>query len=428
MIQSTCTPVNANFIELAFILSACQRASASRVTAIVPYLGYSRQTRKAKSRVPVSAADVASMLEEACVDAIYTVDVHDVQIAGFYSSRCAFENGSIIPTAARFLASGRELRAPVVVAPHASGVQLAMAFVEALREVLSGRDPHASGGATDDSAAAAATAAAAALTLTEDEMAASVPEVRERRPSIGRERRETPRGDASVQLAMLLPVERRGAKELELTGMVAGCDAILVDDMVDTGNTIVRASRELIARGVSAEPRPLRTICMSLSPSSHLPVAHTLQAARVFAVAAHGLLSGECADRLARCEELSYLVVSNTVPTAAALPAHHKLRRKLAILSVAPMVAHHICELAGLPPPDVDPRMPTHPIHGSLTAARAGGAIAPDYLMQQWVGSSGRHHRAGPTSDSLFDGTESMQEDASESVTTASEYSANYGW
>ena len=89
VVQATCDPVNTNLIELTLILSACKRAAARSVTAVVPYLGYSRQSRKKKSRVPVSAADVASLLEEACVDAVITVDLHDEQIAGLLGqARC----------------------------------------------------------------------------------------------------------------------------------------------------------------------------------------------------------------------------------------------------------------------------------------------------------------------------------------------------
>ena len=148
VVQSTCTPVNANLIELTLILSACKRASARRVTAVAPYLGYSRMTRKAKSRVPVSAADVASLLEEACVDGLLTVDIHDDQIGGFYSPRCAFEYVSLIPTFARFLLDNCEdLRKPIVVAPHSTCVPRAMMFVEALRKHYAadaqGREPAA---------------------------------------------------------------------------------------------------------------------------------------------------------------------------------------------------------------------------------------------------------------------------------------------
>ena len=105
VVQSTCHPVNDTVIELALIISACQRASARRVTAVTPYLAYSRQAIKSESRVPISSADVANLFEEACLDALVTVDIRDPQIAGFYSPRCAFHNCSYNAAAARFLYS-----------------------------------------------------------------------------------------------------------------------------------------------------------------------------------------------------------------------------------------------------------------------------------------------------------------------------------
>lgn len=271
VLQSTCDPVNSHLVELALMLTACKRASARRVTAVVPYLGYSRQTRKDKSRVPISAADVAAMLEECCVDALVTVDVHDPQIAGFYSPSCCFENLSYVPVVARYLSTLR-LRSPVVVTQQATAVERAVALVDALRmSIVSASHatptPNAgvgAGGAYGSASAASATPA----------------------------------------LAMLLPVEVRGAKEFELTGDVAGRDAILIADMVNSGTHFVRASKELILRG----------------------------AARVIAFATHGLLSSEGFDRLARSEDLERVVVTNTVPTViSALPAQHNLRRKLEV-------------------------------------------------------------------------------------------------
>lgn len=194
---------------------------------------------------------------------------------------------------------------------------------------------------------------------------------------------------------------------------VAGRDAIIVDDMVDTGTTVVRAARELIARG----------------------------ATRVFAVAAHGILSGDAADRLARCEELSLVVLTNTLPTLSTmLPASHRLRRKLAVLSVAPLLAHRISKLAELPPPDVDPSVPTHPLHG-------GGSVANPELPPAYLSHQGNPHRRGQGNPhgvaQSADGSlerylaegfatsprESHQGsivDGTESLTTASEYSVNY--
>lgn len=299
VVQSLAHPTNDHVIELALILSACRRASARRVCAIIPYLAYTRQTCKSASRVPVSAADLASIFEEACVNALVTVDIHTEQIAGFYSPRCAVECDTWLPTAARFL-HAHGLSAPVVVAPHASGVARSVAFFDALRA------QHQAGQAG----------------------AASAP-----------------------TLAMLLPaVGANGGKSLELTGDVLGRDAIVVDDIIDSGNSAVRSSYELIEHG----------------------------AARVFVVATHALLSRDARDRLAKAP-IELVVTTNSVPTViTGLPAGHKLRRKLAVLSVAPLLAHRIAALAGLPRPDVDPAVPTYAMHaGGSRAMPAAGAPSP---------------------------------------------------
>ena len=134
--------------------------------------------------------------------------------------------------------------------------------------------------------------------------------------------------------------------------------------MIDTGMTLTKASRELIARGASC----------------------------VVAFATHALLSQDSADRLARCEELSFIIISNSVPIMATLPKDHALRRKLAVLSVAPMIAHHICKLSGLPLPDMDPQEPTHALHVSsnLTEEQPHSAA---YLMKKPRGRSSKAAR-----------------------------------
>ena len=84
LIQSTCKPVNNNLMELLVMIDACRRASAGRITAVIPYFGYARQDRKAKSRDPISAKLVANMLTAAGADRILTMDLHAAQIQGFF--------------------------------------------------------------------------------------------------------------------------------------------------------------------------------------------------------------------------------------------------------------------------------------------------------------------------------------------------------
>ena len=84
VVQSTCSPVNDNLMELLIMIDACRRASAGRITAVIPYFGYARQDRKAKGRDPISAKLVANMIEAAGADRVLTMDLHASQIQGFF--------------------------------------------------------------------------------------------------------------------------------------------------------------------------------------------------------------------------------------------------------------------------------------------------------------------------------------------------------
>ena len=84
IVQSTCNPVNDNLMELIIMIDAFKRASAGRITAVMPYFGYARQDRKAKARDPISAKVVANMLEAAGADRVLTMDLHASQIQGFF--------------------------------------------------------------------------------------------------------------------------------------------------------------------------------------------------------------------------------------------------------------------------------------------------------------------------------------------------------
>ena len=84
LVQSTCGPVNNNLMELLIMIDSCKRASAGRITAVIPYFGYARQDRKSKARDPISAKLVANLITAAGADRVLTMDLHAAQIQGFF--------------------------------------------------------------------------------------------------------------------------------------------------------------------------------------------------------------------------------------------------------------------------------------------------------------------------------------------------------
>ena len=84
IVQSTCSPVNENLMELLIMIDAARRASAGRITAVIPYFGYARQDRKARSRDPITAKLVADIITSAGADRVLTMDLHAAQIQGFF--------------------------------------------------------------------------------------------------------------------------------------------------------------------------------------------------------------------------------------------------------------------------------------------------------------------------------------------------------
>ena len=129
VIQSTCQPVNDNLVELLLLIDAFRRSSASRITAVIPYFGYSRQDKKVSPRVPISAKLVADLLQVAGVDRVITMDLHAGQIQGFFN--VPVDNLYSAP----IILDDIKTRFPkdlVVVSPDAGGVERARAYAKRL--------------------------------------------------------------------------------------------------------------------------------------------------------------------------------------------------------------------------------------------------------------------------------------------------------
>ena len=135
LIQSTCKPVNDNLMELLVMIDACRRASAGRITAVIPYFGYARQDRKAKSRDPISAKLVANMLTAAGADRILTMDLHAAQIQGFFDIPLDHLLGNVTFVEYfmnKFPESGYNHEDFVVVSPDVGSVARARTFAQKL--------------------------------------------------------------------------------------------------------------------------------------------------------------------------------------------------------------------------------------------------------------------------------------------------------
>jgi ribose-phosphate pyrophosphokinase len=133
VIQSTCKPVNDNLVELLLLIDAFKRSSANRITAVIPYFGYSRQDKKVNPRVPISAKLIADLLESTGVHRVITMDLHAGQIQGFFN--CPVDNLYAAP----IIIDDIKTRHPenlVVVSPDAGGVERARAYAKRLHASL----------------------------------------------------------------------------------------------------------------------------------------------------------------------------------------------------------------------------------------------------------------------------------------------------
>lgn len=133
IIQPTCQPVNTNLMELLIMIDALKRASAGRITAVIPYYGYARQDRKDKPRVPITAKLVANMITRAGTDRLLTIDLHANQIVGFF--QIPVDHLYAAPVILKYVA-GQNYQNLTIVSPDAGGVERARAFAVRLNAQL----------------------------------------------------------------------------------------------------------------------------------------------------------------------------------------------------------------------------------------------------------------------------------------------------
>ena len=187
LIQSTCSPTNDHLMELLIMGDACKRASAGRITAVIPYYGYARQDRKVAPRVPITAKLVADLLSTAGMDRILTMELHAGQIQGFFDIPVdnLYSSDRLCQRAERIF----PMKNVVVVSPDAGGVERARAFAKRLGAGLAIIDKRRSG------------------------------------PNV--------------------------AEVMHIIGDVEGKTAILVDDMIDTAGTLTKAANAVAANGAT---------------------------------------------------------------------------------------------------------------------------------------------------------------------------------
>jgi ribose-phosphate pyrophosphokinase len=250
VVQSTCAPTNESVMELLIMVDALKRASAERISAVIPYFGYARQDRRPRSsRVPISAKLVADLLQTAGVDRVLTMDLHADQIQGFFD--IPVDNIYASPVLLGDLRT-KNYDDLIVVSPDVGGVVRARALAKQLGCDLAIID--------------------------------------KRRPK------------ANVSEVM------------NVIGDIEGRNCVIMDDMIDTAGTLVKAAEVLKARG----------------------------AKKVYAYCTHPIFSGPAIERIAKGEALDEVVVTNTIPLSEAGRACKKIRQ----LTVAPLIAETIQRIA----------------------------------------------------------------------------------
>jgi len=245
VIQSTSFPANDHLMELLIITDALRRASARRITAVIPYFGYARQDRKVGSRSPISAKLVANMITHAGVDRVMTLDLHAGQIQGFFD--IPTDNLYASPVMVRDIKERFDLSNVMVVSPDVGGVVRARGLAKRINTPLA-----------------------------------------------------------------IIDKRRERACDSEVMNVIGGCagfTCILIDDLVDSGGTLVNAADALLANG----------------------------AKDVYAYITHGVLSGGAAARITGWRLKELVITDSIQPTEAVRKAAN-----IRTLSIGPLIAEAI--------------------------------------------------------------------------------------
>ncbi len=249
IVQSTSFPANDHLMELLICIDALRRASARRITAVLPYFGYARQDRKSEGRTPISAKLVANLITKAGADRVLTIDLHAGQIQGFFD--IPTDNlfaGPVMRDDIRTVYGDKNL---MFVSPDVGGVVRARGLAKRL--------------------------------------GADIAIVDKRRPEPGK------------------------SEVMNIIGDVAGRKCIIIDDIVDSGGTLVGAAHALLEKG----------------------------ATEVAAYCTHGVLSGNAAEKIDN-SELKELVITNSIEQPKAVKDAKKIRE----ISVADLLGKAIRRIA----------------------------------------------------------------------------------
>ena len=234
VVQTTSAPVNDNLMELLIMVDALKRASAASITTVVPYYGYSRQDRKASPRTPISAKLVADLITVAGASRVITMDLHAGQIQGFFD--IPFDNIYASPVFLSYIKEHINIDNLTLVSPDAGGVERVRWYAKRLEKDIAMIDKRRTG------------------------------------PNV--------------------------AKAMNIVGDVKGRDVIIIDDMIDTGGTLIEAAKTLKQHG----------------------------AEKIYSFATHGIFSNPAAERIDNCEELEAVIVTDTIPLSKELLKVDKIK------------------------------------------------------------------------------------------------------